>query len=253
MLTIGVYTEFPELTPRAEELSRELDYPLLPGKTSLTDYILLVTPDYIGLKKTGSKATPLYVDFLSKKMTYRRQHASVRREKLARALGLKNKTTPKIVDATAGLGRDSFILASLGFEVTMLERSPLIYILLKDGIERASRHQDTAAIMQRMHLATANAIDWLHHNTEQPDIIYLDPMYPERRKSALGKKEMRLFQEIIGADEDAAHLLTAALACASNRVVVKRARLAENLGGLLPDFSQEGSSSRFDVYLKQAQ
>jgi 16S rRNA (guanine1516-N2)-methyltransferase len=250
MTTIGVYTEFSECGARAQQLAKELSLPLLAAKTE-ADYMLVVTPDYIGLQQSGSKSKPLYVDFLSKKMIYRRQHASLKREKIARAMGLKSKNPLTIVDATAGLGRDGFILAALGFEVTLLERSPIVFTLLADGIARAQKDPGTAPIMQRFKLVKTDAFEWMHKHDKrtQPGIIYLDPMYPSRRKSALVKKEMRIFHDIIGSDEDAGHLLPAALSCATNRVVVKRARFAENLGGLLPDYTQEGSSSRFDVYL----
>jgi 16S rRNA (guanine1516-N2)-methyltransferase len=163
-------------------------------------------------------------------------------------MGLKSHSTPKILDATAGLGRDSFILASLGFEITLLERSPIIHALLEDGIKRAGADAETAPIVERMHLIQTDAIHWMQ--THAPfDIIYLDPMFPERNKSALVKKEMRIFQDVIGDDADANALLTAALACATKRVVVKRPRLAAYLAELTPSFSQTGSSSRFDIYL----
>lgn len=190
------------------------------------------------------------VDFLSGKMKYRRQHTSLRREALARALGLKNiMPHPTIIDATAGLARDSFILAALGFEVTLLERSPVIHALITDGMQRALKDPETAPIIARMHLIQADAISWLKNHDPRPDLIYLDPMFPERKKSALPKKNMRIFHEIVGDDLDAAALLETALACAASRVVVKRPRLAATLAGPRPSFSISGSSSRFDVYL----
>lgn len=195
---------------------------------------------------------PLYIDFLSGKMTYRRQHASLRKELLARAMGLKGNLQPKIVDATAGLGRDSFILACLGFEVTLLERSAVIHAELEDAIQRALQDSLASPIIQRLHLIKTDAITWMENCpvSERPTIIYLDPMFPERSKSALVKKEMRLFHDIVGDDPDADALLPAALACTTQRVVVKRPRLAASLMDLAPSFSMKGSSSRFDIYLK---
>lgn len=194
----------------------------------------------------------LSIDFLTGNLAYRRKHTSLRREMLARAMGLKNKTTPYIVDATAGLGRDSFILACLGFEVTLLERSPVIYALLADGIERASQEPEIQPIMQRLHLIQADAITWMQalDPLHRPDIIYLDPMFPERSKSALPRKEMQIFQQIVGNDPDADLLLKTALTCSTQRVVVKRPRLATPLADASPAFCLKGSSSRFDVYLK---
>lgn len=188
------------------------------------------------------------IDFLSKAMKYRRQQASLRREALARALGLKAKSKPSIVDATAGLAQDSFILACLGFKVTLLERSPIIYALLMDGMKRAEQDATVAPIIQRMHLLHVDAINWLK-KTIPPDIVYLDPMFPLRKKTALPKKEMRLFHTIVGNDLDADLLLTTALTCAAQRVVVKRPRLAQTLADIAPTFSLKGSSSRFDIYI----
>lgn len=191
------------------------------------------------------------IDFLSAPMQYRRRQASLKKEVIARALGLKNKTPKKIIDATAGLARDSFILATLGFEITLLERSPIIFQLIQDAMERAKLDATTAPIIARMHLISADSIAFLKGLKPEnyPDIIYLDPMFPERKKSALPKEEMRLFHEIVGDDPDAEILLQTALTCAKDRVVVKRPRLAMPLAGLTPNFAMKGSSSRFDIYL----
>ena len=191
------------------------------------------------------------IDFLSGKMQYRARHASLRRENLARALGLKNKTPKKIIDATAGLARDSFILASLGFEITLLERSPIIFNLIQSAIDKAKKDPKTQLIMHRMHLIQADAILWLKKlkTEDYPDMIYLDPMFPPKKKSALSKQEMRVFHEIVGADADADRLLKTALTCAKERVVVKRSRLAKPLADIHPNVAMVGGSSRFDIYL----
>lgn len=216
------------------------------------DYVLILTPTHLGLQPLTTSSQPLVVDFLSKQMTYRRKQVSLKREALARALGLKGNTAPTIVDLTAGLGRDSFILACLGFSVTLLERSPIIHALLADGIQRAQHDPGVGAIVNRLQLINIDAMTWLQQLTPatQPDIIYLDPMFPERTKSALVKKEMRIFHDIAGNGDDAAPLLTLALACARKRVVVKRPRLAPPLANHIPSFSQTGSSCRFDIYLR---
>jgi 16S rRNA (guanine1516-N2)-methyltransferase len=84
-----------------------------------------------------------------------------------------------------------------------------------------------------------------------PQVIHLDPMFPHRDKSALVKKEMRLFRPLVGDDDDAPALLAAALALASHRVVVKRARKAPPIAGVAPGYSLEGKSSRYDIYPKK--
>ena len=245
---IAVITETPALLDTAQKLALKLNLPLADSLSGY-EYFLLLTPEFLGLQKAEAKSHPLYIDFLSGKIAYRAQRASLRGETIARAMGLKKNTAPRIVDATAGLARDSFILATLGFEIDLLERSPIIHALLEDGLQRAALDPKISPIVQRMHLHHADANTWLASLDFKPDIIYLDPMFPERVKSALVKKDMRIFHDVVGEDIDADALLQTALTCASKRVVVKRPRLADFLANLEPAFSQTGSSSRFDVYL----
>lgn len=251
MLRIAVTANTPSLEAAAKILANRLAVPFIASmEDAQADYFLLLTTNYLGLQQNGSAMQPLYVDFLSGKMHYRRQQASLRRETLARALGLKNNTSPLIIDATAGLGRDSFILASLGFDVVMIERSPIIHALLDNGLQRALDHPDTASIARHLQLVHSDAVIWLKNLTTPPDIVYLDPMFPDRAKTALAKKDMRIFQDFLQEKDNDHDLLAAALACTLKRVVVKRPRLAGYLSDLTPSFSMKGSSSRFDVYLK---
>lgn len=211
-------------------------------------YLLVFNPEYLGIQKPKDKHfKPFYIDFTTGKMLYRSEHAGLRKEMLARALGVKPSENAYIIDATAGLGRDSYILASLGFEITLLERSPIIFALLQDALKRASLTQ--ANTINRMHLIHADTISWLSALPSKPDIIYLDPMFPERQKSASVKKEMAILQDLLGKDSDCDKLFKTALTCARKRVVVKRPRLAPPLAAA-PSFSLQGKSSRFDIYLK---
>lgn len=246
--SIAVTTKVAELDSQAQALAQTLQLPFT-RNTYDFEYSLVLTKNHLGLVKNNDKGLPIFVDFLSGKLTYRRQHASLRNETLARALGLNHRASPIIVDATAGLVRDSFILASLGFDVQLLERSPIVHALVADGIARAQENSHVAPIVNRLHLIQTDAITWLKNCETKPDIIYLDPMFPERQKSALVKKEMRIFHDLIGEDLDANALLEAALACATKRVVVKRSRLAEPISGPSPSLEMKGSSSRFDIYL----
>jgi 16S rRNA (guanine1516-N2)-methyltransferase len=253
-VTIAVSPLSPSVEALAMTLAQQLNLPLALKQQERYDYLLVLAADYIKLQKTTGTSLPLYVDFLSGKMNYRSQHISLKSEALVRAMGLKNKTNPTIVDATGGWASDSFTLVSLGFEITVLERSPIIYTLIANGIERAQKDFDVAVKMNRMRLVQADAITWLQQLKieERPDIIYLDPMFPERKKSALSKQKMRVLHDIVGEDADAETLLKVALTCATKRVVVKRPRLAETLvaASPAPSFSLSGSSSRFDVYLR---
>ena len=85
-------------------------------------------------------------------------------------------------------------------------------------------------------------------DSERPDVVYLDPMFPERTKHALVKKEMRLFRDVVGDDMDADALMELALEVARKRVVVKRPRKADSVAGRKPGYQLLGKSSRFDVY-----
>lgn len=243
---IAVSTLNHELEVKAKSLAEKLHLPFIQDNQDY-DYLLNLTLDHLELRSIHSRSLPLFVDFLSKQITYRRHHASLKNEILARALGLKGNLQPTIVDATAGLARDSFIIAGLGFEILLLERSPVIYELVADGIRRALQDPDVSPIIQRLNLIQTDAIVWL--KTHKADIVYLDPMFPERQKSALVKKEMRIFKDIVGEDLDSEDLLQSALTCATKRVVVKRPRLTDPIKGSLPTFSLKGSSSRFDIYI----
>lgn len=230
---------------KAKMLADRLHIPFVLPQTMEFEYILLFTPDHLCLQKTGSRETPLFIDLLSEEIQYRLKKISLKKEVLARALGLKKNVPLSIVDATGGLLRDSLIIAALGFDVQIFERSPIIHALQVDALERASFDP----IVQRMHLFRGDAIEMLPL-LDKPDVIYIDPMFPPRKKSALPKKEMIYFKNIVGNDLDAENLLKTALACASSRVVVKRPRIIENLTeNLAPSFSLGGSSCRFDVYL----
>lgn len=198
------------------------------------------------------------VDFVGGTQAYRRQQASVKNEMLARALGLKaNSDKPLwVIDATAGFGRDSMLLASLGCVVTLLERSRLMCFLLSDGLQRAARHSELLPMLSRMQLLQVDACDYLAalnqlktENSQHPDAIYLDPMFPASKNTAQVKKEMRILREVLGEEDGGDLLLRTALASGESRVVVKRPRKAEYLGVCKPNHSIDGQSSRFDVYL----
>ena len=190
------------------------------------------------------KQHPVCVDFISGAARHRQQYGGGRSQAIARAVGLHQRKDLLVLDATAGLGRDAFVLASLGATVLMLERHPIVRLLLSDGLERARDSGDP--VFERMSLLTGTLDD--HSHTFSPDVVYLDPMFPERRSKAAVKKDMAMFHSLVGADEDADALLAPALACAQRRVVVKRPRIAPPLNGKAPGMVLAGKSSRFDIY-----
>ena len=195
---------------------------------------------------------PVRVDFVEGGAAHRRQFGGGSGQMIAKAVGIQPGIRPRVLDATAGLGRDAFVLATLGCEMVLFERQPLIAALLEDGLRRGSEDAEVRAIVERMRLRQGNAIELMRQwQGEPPQVIYLDPMFPHREKSALVKKEMRLFRPFVGDDLDAGALLEQALALASHRVVVKRPRKAPTIVGPKPGYSLEGKSSRYDIYPKK--
>lgn len=208
----------------------------------------------LALRMTGKGAPgPIIVDFAGGKAAFRRLHGGGRGQLVAKAVGLgRGKRLPSILDATAGLGQDAFVLATLGCEMHLLERSPVVHALLEDGLTRAAEDVELAPIVARMTLQPADSIDYLEHGEDIADVVYLDPMFPHRDQSALVKKEMRVFRDLVGDDLDADRLLPAALHAARYRVVVKRPRKAPPLAGPAPSHTLEGKSSRYDLYTLRA-
>jgi len=190
-------------------------------------------------------------DFIGATVTYRRQKGGGLGQMIAKAVGLKGGERPSVLDCTAGLGGDAFVLASLGCSVQMCERVPVVRALLADALAQAALLEDTELrpILDRMELIEQDSLDYLTHCCPPPDVIYLDPMFPERSKRALVKKEMRVFHELVGSDLDADALLPAALNVAKRRVVVKRPRIAPRLDGPNPSYVLEGKSNRYDIYV----
>ena len=192
----------------------------------------------------------LFVDFVHGKNGFRLAQDCTSKQPLARAAGIKPGVRPTILDATAGRGVDGFVLASLGCRVMMCERSPILGALLEDGLERATRDQRTAGIVeQRIQLKLGDSRDYLHNTSETFHTIYLDPMYPDRQSSALNKQTLRTIRSLVGGDPDGSGLLETALIKAENRVVVKRPHKAPLLSSFQPSHVIEMKNSRFDVYL----
>lgn len=244
------------LVTHLQPLAQKLQLPVqLEANVLLeTAYQLVCTETRLELRMTGKGAPgPVYIDFVGGKNAHRRQFGGGRGQPLARAVGLKKGEIPTVLDATAGLGRDAFVLATLGCRVDLIERSPVVHALLADAIERARQNDEIAGMIERFTLHNANATEYMNGllGDERPEVIYLDPMYPHREKSALVKKEMRVFRDIVGADTDGAELLAAARQCAQKRVTVKRPVKAEWLGDMKPDAEIRSPNTRYDLYFSR--
>ena len=156
-----------------------------------------------------------------------------------------------VVDATAGLLGDAFLLAVAGIRVTAIERSPVVFALAEDGLARARRDARLAELIgDRIELVQGDARRWLEDRigTERaPDAVVIDPMFPpKRKKSALPRKEMVLLREVVGRDVDAAELLEVARKCARMRVALKRGDDAAELAK--PEWTVGGTTVRYDVW-----
>ena len=246
----------PDSVSKAVALSKSLCLPICESGAPATQCSLCYTKEGLTLSYADDthpqqKSSSLRVDFLHGSVGYRHTHNLTIHQPLARATGIQPGFRPDILDATAGLGRDAFLLASLGCQVTLCERSKILWALLDDGLKRACQHEKTASIIQQhMRLIHSDATTFLANNPAQPPhTVYLDPMYPHVEKSALNKIEMRILRTLVGHDTDAANLLAASLAKATNRVVVKRPKGAPFLGNKQPHHSTPMKNSRFDVYL----
>ncbi len=246
MTPVTVYTHDPALAPAAQRLAQELDLPF--GESGA---VLLLTPDRLRLDYHAHDAdapgpmTPVSADLDALDVTGPVGRSL--KQPIARAVGLRkgDPHRPTVLDATAGYGEDAWLLAGLGCRVTAVERDPVLALLLADATRRAGRWLPDVAC--RVRPVRANAIDALH--TLPPhEVVYLDPMFPPKRKSARERKAMWVLRRIVGADEDAPALLDAARRRATRRVVVKRPRHAPPLADAPPAATHRGKSHRYDVY-----
>ena len=169
------------------------------------------------------------------------------RELLVRVARVRGVERPRAVDATAGLGEDSLLLAAAGFSVTMFEKDPVIAALLRDALERAAGDPALAAVIARMELVEADSVAALRSWPEPPDVVFLDPMFPERTKSAAVKKKFQLLHRLERPCEDERELLDAALAAGPRKVVIKRPPKGPWLAGVRPSYSLAGKAVRYDV------
>jgi len=244
------FVEDNQLTQLANQLNLNI---ITEQEKSTVDFILFYNDtSFLCLQKVSENIlSPIFVDFTNMQTDYRRFHSNKKNEMIAKAIGLNKTSQPSIIDTTAGLGQDAFMLATLGCSITLIEQSSIITALLQDGLERAKQKPSLSTLINRMHLIHANSIDYLQTLPEidKPDIVYLDPMFPVRKKTALAKKEMQTLQVLLQNNPlDEKILFKAALACAQKRIVVKRHKSSPTITSRKPDIVFTGKSCRFDVY-----
>jgi 16S rRNA (guanine1516-N2)-methyltransferase len=218
-----------------------------------TPYQLQWTGECLQLISTDDRDMGIVlVDFVTGAVEHRRKYGGGKGQPIAKAVGIKTDFLPKVLDATAGFGRDGYLLASLGCQVMMLEREPVMAALLQDGLRRARYSESIAAtVVNHITFNAVDSIQWLKHPPPEcsPDVVYLDPMFPHKNKTARVKKEMFFLQQLLGEGQDGEELLHAALKVARKRVVVKRPKGAPTLNNLMPDIVFATKKNRFDVYL----
>lgn len=235
----------------ARRIAAKLDIAVSPTSEPIFDddppqFLLQLNLQGLSIQHTAAaRQSPVLVDFVGGKAAYRRGQS----EMIAQAIGVAKYLPMTVVDATAGLGRDAFVLASRGCDVTMIERNPIIHALLNDGLRRALAAPSTRQAAQRMTLINTDAVTWLQSRCEGVDAVYLDPMFPASNKTAAVKKEMQLLHHLLSGQSESTGLLEAARHCAKRRVVVKRGLKAKPLSHHSPSYSVKGRSTRFDVYL----
>lgn len=241
---------------RAQVLSDRLEAPLAvcePGCSGaafipeLGLLYLKVSRDGLSLMRDGMELRPDFAEMLP-----RIKQGALQREMLVKAARVKGVEAPRAVDATAGLGEDSLLLAAAGFTVTLCEADPVIAALLEDALARASAHEVLGPIVERMHLVAGDSRITLARagasTGAQPDVVYLDPMFPGRTKSAAVKKKFQLIHGLERPTEplDEESLLQAALAAHPRKVVIKRPVKGPYLAGVKPSHAIAGKAVRYD-------
>lgn len=230
---------------RADRLARTLGCPVREGAPADGELALVLDASGLWLSGDGMR---MRGDFAA--MAKRTRPGNLSRELLVRAAKVKGVAAPHVVDATAGMGEDAFLLAAAGFRVTLFERDPVIAALLSDALGRAAADERTAGAAARMTFVEGDSIEALAH-WEAPalDVVLLDPMFPERRKSAAVKKKFQLIHRLERPCADEADLLAAARAAAPRKIVVKRPPKGPHLAGAAPSYSLQGKAVRYDCYV----
>lgn len=215
------------------------------GETGLT------LPEGVELRRVDGRLT-LMADGMELAEDFREMLPRLRpdrlgRELLVKAVRVRGVEGIRVFDATAGLGEDSLLLAAAGFSVTMCEGDFVIAALLADGLRRAADDPELSGIVERMSLVEGDSIEILPSLAETPDVVYLDPMFPARTKSAAVKKKFQLLHRLESPCADETSLMDAALAAHPRKIVVKRPIKAPVLAGVRPSHSISGKAVRYDV------
>lgn len=227
---------------KAQQWASFLACPINPEQSDNFHFKIYLQEGRVFLKDHEKRT--LEIDFDKNHLDYERKGHRGKSELIAKALGV-GKGYNKVLDLSVGMAIDSVFLKQLGFSVTGVERSPVLYMLLSEAFAKTGKEY-----LKDYKLHFSNSLDFLkdQKNKIEIDSIYFDPMYPHKKKSALPKQEMVVFRELVGDDLDASEILKEALTWPVKRVVVKRPMQAEEL---LPGVrhSYEGKVVRYDTYV----
>jgi 16S rRNA (guanine1516-N2)-methyltransferase len=193
----------------------------------------------------GEKPIGIEIDLILHRHEQYFRQSSLHKEILARAIGIKGAHRPKVWDLTAGLLGDTLLFLSFGCEVLALERHPVVAFLIQSALDNA-----THPALSRLTFQAQDALSFLSHNQLPAEVIYYDPMFDDVNEKAQPRKEMRIFREVVGGDQDALVLKQKALELGPKRLVIKRPRLARSIGEEAT-LKYPGKSTRYDVYLSQ--
>lgn len=221
------------------QLSEKLNIPI--GAAEGDELCMIVSAEGLTLAGDGLAVRGDYAKLLP-----RLKHNNLSHEMLVKAARLKGVENPTAVDATAGLGEDSLLLAAAGFEVELYEHNGVIAALLEDTLERASQVSELCEIVGRMHLHEGDSVEAMRALPCRPDVILLDPMFPPRQKSSLVTKKLQLFQKLELPCPEESEILAAALAAQPKRIVIKRPAKGPYLAGIKPAYSLDGKAVRYD-------
>ncbi len=253
--TITISYSSEEVKHAAMTFSKNNGYPCVPDGDTQSALNLNYTTNFVELRDI-EKNLSIHIDFLSGALAHRQKFGGGRGQSIAKAIGLKQGISlPSIIDATAGLAKDAYVLACLGCSMTLIERSPVISELINDAINRAEQDEHFRTILANgFKVVTQSSIDYLKQlklssDNLIPDVVYLDPMFPERKKSAAVKKNMQILQKLLGQDNDIQELFNIALQTAKKRVVVKRPKGAPLISEKKPDYTVDTKKMRYDVYI----
>ncbi|SFG81422.1 class I SAM-dependent methyltransferase [Oribacterium sp. WCC10] len=262
-----IYPESDAYLTDAKALSDKLDIPFAKSRDELDTFLSSFPSIYEETRKlSDEKDKPLYLKINESGLSLtdgrlelrgdfienipRLKPNNLQKEMLVKSAKIKNIShTPILIDATAGMGEDSLLLAAAGFNVILYEYDPIISALLKDTLNRASSIPELSDIVSRMELHTESSIEAMNHLNFIPDVILLDPMFPARTKSALVKKKFQLLQKLEHPCSDENDLLFAAIAVTPHKIVIKRPLKGPFLAGIKPDYSLSGKAIRYDCIL----